>query len=64
MVLRFLLIYIAQIKRKYGIDMGENYNKPDDPNKRVPKCPKAKEEMIIEALKHFKMLEPSVEMIA
>lgn len=46
-----------------GIDMGENYNKPDNPNKRVPKCPKAKEEMIIEALKHFKMLEPGVEMI-
>lgn len=57
-------LYIAQIKRKYGIDMGENYNKPDDPNKRVPKCPKAKEEMIIEALKHFKMLEPDVKMIA
>jgi len=45
-------LYIAQIKRKYGIDMGENYNKPEDLNKRVPKCPKAKEEMIIEALKH------------
>lgn len=55
-------LYIAQIKRKYGIDMGENYNKPDDPNKRVPKCPKAKEEMIIEALKHFKMLKPDAEM--
>ena len=57
-------LYIAQIKRKYGIDMGENYNKPDDPNKRVPKCPKAKEEMIIETLKHFKMLEPDVKLIA
>lgn len=55
-------LYIAQIKRKYGIDMGENYNKPDDPNKRVPKCPKAKEEMIVEALKHFKMLKPDAEM--
>lgn len=57
-------LYIAQIKRKYGIDMGENYNKPDDPNKRVPKCPKAKEKVIIEALKHFKMLGPDVEMMA
>lgn len=55
-------LYIAQIKRKYGIDMGENYNKSDDPNKRVPKCPKAKEEMIVEALKHFKMLKPDAEM--
>lgn len=56
-------LYIAQIKRKYGIDMGENYNKPDDPNKRVPKCPRAKEEMIIEALKHFRMLELDVKMV-
>lgn len=36
-------LYIAQIKRKYGIDMGENYNKPEDPKARVPKCPKEKE---------------------
>ena len=43
--------------------MGENYNKPEDPNARVPKCPKAKEEMIIEALKHFKMLEPDIKMV-
>lgn len=56
-------LYIAQIKRKYGIDMGENYNKPEDPGARVPKCPKAKEEMIVEALKHFKMLEPDVKMV-
>lgn len=56
-------LYIAQIKRKYGIDMGENYNKPDNPNKRVPKCPRVKEEMIIEALKHFRMLEPDVKMV-
>lgn len=56
-------LYIAQIKRKYGIDMGENYNRAEDPNARVPKCPKAKEEMIIEALKHFKMLEPDIKMV-
>lgn len=31
-------LYIAQIKRKYGIEMGENYNKPEDPDARVPKC--------------------------
>ena len=31
-------LYIAQIKRKYGIEMGENYNKPEDPKARVPKC--------------------------
>lgn len=56
-------LYIAQIKRKYGIDMGENYNKASDSNKRVPKCPKEKEKIIMEALKHFRMLEPDVRMV-
>lgn len=36
--------------------MGENYNKPDA-NARVPKCPKAKEEIIVGALKHFRIKE-------
>lgn len=57
-------LYIAQTKRKYGIGMRENYNKPRNPDARVPKCPKAKEEIIVEALKHFRMLDESVEIIA
>ncbi|MCI7604338.1 MAG: recombinase family protein [Blautia massiliensis] len=56
-------LYIAQIKRKYGIDMGANYNMAADPEKHVPKCPAAKEQIIIDALKHYRMLDPSVEMI-
>ena len=56
-------LYIAQIKRKYGIDMGANYNTAADPEKHVPTCPAAKEQIIIEALKHYRMLDPSVEMI-
>ena len=56
-------LYIAQIKRKYGIDMGANYNLAADPEKHVPTCPAAKEQIIIDALKHFKMLDPSVEMV-
>jgi len=55
-------LYIAQIKRKYGIDMGANYNLAADPEKHVPTCPAAKEQIIIDALKHFRMLDPSVEM--
>ena len=35
-------LYIAQIKRKYGIDMGANYNMAADPEKHVPTCPAAK----------------------
>jgi site-specific DNA recombinase len=56
-------LYIAQIKRKYGIEVGENYNKPADANARVPKCPKAKEEIIVDALKHFRMLDENVEIM-
>lgn len=47
-------LYIAQIKRKYGIDVGEAFNKPADPKKHVPKCPKEKELAIIDALKAFR----------
>ena len=54
-------LYIAQIKRKYGIDMGVNYNKPADPEKRVPKCPKEKELAILKALKFFRMLPSDTE---
>lgn len=56
-------LYIAQIKRKYGLDMGKNYNLAADPKKRVPRCPKDKEKMLLDALKHFKMIDTSVEMI-
>lgn len=56
-------LYIAQIKRKYGLDMGKNYNLAADPKKRVPQCPKDKEEMLLEALKHFKMIDASVEIM-
>lgn len=54
-------LYIAQIKRKYGVDVGEAFNKPADPKKHVPKCPKEKELAIINALKAFRMLEDTVE---
>lgn len=54
-------LYIAQIKRKFGLDMGKNYNLASDPKKKVPKCPKDKEKMILETLKHFKMIDASIE---
>ena len=42
--------------------MGANYNMAADPEKHVPTCPAAKEQIIIDALKHYRMLDPSVEM--
>lgn len=56
-------LYIAQIKKKYGLDMRENYNKSTHPKRRIPICPVEKEAAILDALKHFKMLDPDVEMI-
>lgn len=47
---------IAQVKAKYGIIERENYNKPKSDDSRQPKCPKEKEEAIVEALKAFKMI--------
>ena len=49
-------LYIAQIKAKYGIIERENYNKPKADDARQPKCPKEKEEAIVEALKFFQMI--------
>lgn len=47
---------IAQTKAKYGIIEREWYNKSKDDHSRQPKCTREKEEMIVDALKHFKRL--------
>ena len=47
--------YIAQIKRKYGVDMGKCYHKSKAEKQRVLICPKEKEEMILDAFKHFEI---------
>ncbi|MFR7973709.1 MAG: recombinase family protein [Lacrimispora saccharolytica] len=54
-------LYIAQIKRKYGIDMGVAYNKPTEHKSRIPICPVAKEMAILDALKAFRMLAEDTE---
>ena len=49
-------LYISQVKRKCGIEVGENYNLSKSENARVPQCPKEKEEAIKAALKYFAMI--------
>ena len=49
-------LYIAQVRRKYGMDMRENYNLPKSENSRQPQCPTEKEKAIREALEHFNMI--------
>lgn len=49
-------LYIAQVKRKCGIELAENFNLPKSEDARQPRCPKEKEETIVEALKAFQMI--------
>ena len=48
-------LYISQVKRKCGIEVGKNYNLPKNEDSRQPQCPEDKESAIVEALKHFEM---------
>ena len=47
---------IAQVRRKCGLDMRENYNLPKSDNAKQSKCPEKKEKAIWEALEHFGMV--------
>ena len=49
-------LYIAQVKRKCGLEVGQNYNLSKKENAKVPQCPTEKEEAIREALKYFRMI--------
>ena len=46
-------LYISQIKRKCGIEVGKNYNLPKSEDSRQPMCPPEKEKAIREAFKCF-----------
>lgn len=46
-------LYISQIKRKCGLEVGESYNKSKNEDSKVPVCPPEKEMAIMDALKHF-----------
>ena len=49
-------LYISQVKRKCGIEVGENYNLPKSEESRQPQCPEEKEKAIKDALEHFGMI--------
>ena len=49
-------LYISQVKRKCGLDVGQNYNLSKKEDAKVPQCPLEKEAAIMDALKHFQML--------
>ena len=53
MGLKVSSLYIAQIKKKCGLYVGENFNLAKSENARQPKCTPEKEEAIMQAFKHF-----------
>ena len=54
--LKVSTLYIAQIKKKCGIVLREHYNKSKKEKQAIPQCTLEKEEAIMDALKHFKMI--------
>ena len=49
-------LYISQVKQKCGLEVRENHHKAKSENTKQPKCPKEKEDAIVEALKYFKII--------
>lgn len=49
-------LYISQIKRKCGLEVGKNYNLAKSEDSRQPQCPPEKENAIREAMKYFGMI--------
>ncbi len=47
---------IAQIKDKVGLEKRDNYNHGTGKASRVPQCTPEKEEAIMDAFRHFKMI--------
>lgn len=49
-------LYISQVKRKCGLDVGQNYNLSKKEDAKVPQCPPEKERAIRDALKFFHLI--------
>ena len=49
-------LYISQVKRKWGLDVGQNYNLSKKEDAKVPQCPPEKERAIRDALKFFHLI--------
>ncbi len=49
-------LYISQIKRKLGLEVGKSYNQAKSDKAKVPHCPKDKENAIVDALKYYRMV--------
>ncbi|WP_049491965.1 23S rRNA (uracil(1939)-C(5))-methyltransferase RlmD [Streptococcus constellatus] len=50
-------LYIAQVKKKHGLEVREHYNMSKNEKQKIPQCPIEKEEAILDAFKYFKMIK-------
>ena len=50
---RVSALYISQVKRKCGLEVGESYNKPKSEDSKQLQCTPEKEEAIMQALRHY-----------
>ena len=50
-------LYIAQIKNRCGLDKRLNYNLSKSEDAKVPQCPPEKEAAIMDAFRHFGLIE-------
>ena len=49
-------LYISQVRNKYGLPTGKNYNLKKSNKYHVPNCSPEKEKLILDALRHFQMI--------
>ena len=49
-------LYIAQVKKKFGLPMRINYHLPQTEDAVQPQCPPKQEAAIVEALRYFQMV--------
>ena len=54
--LKVSALYISQVKRKLGLEVGEAYNKPKTDKNKTPQCPEEKERAIVAALEFYKVI--------
>lgn len=50
-------LYLAQVRAKYGIQVHESYGQKGDCKRNPSVCPKYKEEAIIDAFRHFNLID-------
>ena len=55
--LKVSTLYISQIKRKCGIEVGDSYNQAKSEDSKQPQCPEDKKRAIMDALKHFGLIK-------